>query len=79
MAEKFINAKCAADLMGITSQAVYKAISNQTLPAVKEMGDKKMEVRIPITHFQVFLKDEKQLLQDKLKRIEQAENTLRRL
>lgn len=79
--EKYINVKMAAALLGITPQAVNKATKgkNQTIPAERIEGEKKTEIRIPVSDFLVFLKDEKTPLQDKLKRIEQAENTLRRL
>lgn len=77
MGGKFLSVKHAAGLMGVTEQAIYKAIGQQTIPAEKEMVNRKIEVRIPVAPFLVFLKDEKRMLSEKLGRLDRAENILR--
>lgn len=79
MSSKFITAKFAAGLMGVTDRAIYKAIDKRTLPAYKEVVNKQTEVRINPQMFLMFLQQEKQTLVKKLKRIEQAEEIVRRM
>ncbi|MCE3234552.1 MAG: hypothetical protein K0Q50_732 [Vampirovibrio sp.] len=78
MGEKNITVKQAAGLLGVTNQAVYKAIDEQSIYAEKEMVNKKVEIRIPIVYFLDFIQREKKRLTKRFAELEQAEATLRR-
>lgn len=78
MSGKHLSVKYAADLIGVTPQAIYKAISLSTIYAEKEMVNGHTEVRIHAKLFIDFILNEKQILIEKLKRLEQAEEKLRR-
>jgi hypothetical protein len=78
MSVKYLSVKCAADLIGVTQQAVYKAIDQSTIYADKEIVNRKIEVRIHANLFLDFIQSEKQTLIKKIEKLEQAEATLRR-
>ena len=78
MSVKNITVKYAAELLGVTDRAIYKAIDQCTIPAEKEMVNRKVEVRIPIVLFLDFIQSEKRRLQKRFTELEQAEIKLRR-
>lgn len=75
----YLNVKEVAELMGVSSQAIYKAIDHRSIIAEKEMVNRKLEVRIPLISLIDFAQGELKRYEQQTAKIRQAVDTLRRM